>query len=942
MITEQFKAAIKEAGIEPPVEIIADGKIHRFSSNGKKGDLAGWYVFHPDDPAAGQFGCWRSGISQTWHSKSKDEMTPYERAELKRKIEESGRVEMATRKKYQDEAAETARRTWPRFQPAKEDHPYLQRKGIEPHIAKARAGDNALVVPVTSARADGRGVEYIGLQYILPHKDETGRDKYFMPGTVKKGGFCLIAGSLNNSDQLAICEGFSTAATIHEATGLPTFAAFDCGNLEPAAKAISKLRPKASIVIAGDNDQWKGETNPGRDAAELAAMAVNGSWIVPDFSGLDTSSKPTDFNDLATIAGLEVVKMQIDGVVKTDSADRVKKVWTKPVFKKITDISRIVGVLSTLPPLEYERYREPISKKFEVRVTALDDAVKKQRIETAGKEQVFNRQKRIITDKNPSQSSQSSAYDSQTTNNRLTDEPALLTPGSLLVENEEGKLSRLIDSKAAENVSQALKGTVAWDARAASWLLWSDTHWEPLTQSAKAEKIIADAVTLGTDTLGFRPSYLNGITQIITKRDLLPIPKQPEAVVPFANGLLCLRTRKLTPAAPDHALDWCLPHSYHPAADCPTIKAWLRQCVDGDNDTVQLLRAWLAALILEIPLQMFLVFIGPGGSGKSTFEDLASALVGLRNMAISTLRDLEENRFEPAKLYGKRLARINEAGRHGGSLDMLKAVTGGDPVPIERKHVQQAGSFVFRGLVLMATNEDIKSTDNTSGLERRRIMVQFDRRVTPEEKAGWAAKGGPEKVLHSEIPGLINWCLELSPNDIRQAFDKLPRRVMAANLLGMRAGNSVADWLMDNCVPEKGAWTQIGVKKEIRDGGVTAYDHSHDWLYPNYLAWCVESGRNRPLASRSFRAATADIVRTLGHQVEDGKQGGTNKAGISGLRLRGEMEPHHDWLPVSVWREGCDSTVKPENSPEPAYVMDVSYNDQLYMEKTGERDIGYF
>jgi putative DNA primase/helicase len=182
-------------------------------------------------------------------------------------------------------------------------------------------------------------------------------------------------------------------------------------------------------------------------------------------------------------------------------------------------------------------------------------------------------------------------------------------------------------------------------------------------------------VTIGTGDKGFRPSYLNGITQIIQKRALLPIPEQPTSVVPFSNGVLDLNTGELTPATPGRALDWSLPHAYDPRANCPEIKAWLLRTTDDDPETVELLRAWLAALVRGIPLQKFLLLLGRVGTGKGTFQRLAAALVGVSNTAISALRDLEENRFEGAKRVNERLCMINEAGRHGDQLNMLKAIT---------------------------------------------------------------------------------------------------------------------------------------------------------------------------------------------------------------------------------------------------------------------------
>jgi putative DNA primase/helicase len=65
---EQFRAAIHSAGLNPPEVIEPNGKLHRFASNGKPSDDAGWYVFHDDGIPAGAFGDWRDGLSETWRA----------------------------------------------------------------------------------------------------------------------------------------------------------------------------------------------------------------------------------------------------------------------------------------------------------------------------------------------------------------------------------------------------------------------------------------------------------------------------------------------------------------------------------------------------------------------------------------------------------------------------------------------------------------------------------------------------------------------------------------------------------------------------------------------------------------------------------------------------------------------------------------------------------
>ena len=60
---DQFKAAMLEAGIVPPDNIIGDGSLHRFKIDGK---LNGWYILHLDGQAAGILGDWKQGIKERW------------------------------------------------------------------------------------------------------------------------------------------------------------------------------------------------------------------------------------------------------------------------------------------------------------------------------------------------------------------------------------------------------------------------------------------------------------------------------------------------------------------------------------------------------------------------------------------------------------------------------------------------------------------------------------------------------------------------------------------------------------------------------------------------------------------------------------------------------------------------------------------------------------
>ena len=126
----------------------------------------------------------------------------------------------------------------------------------------------------------------------------------------KKGCFHTI-GQIDGV--VYVAEGYATAASVHMATDVPVVVAFDAGNLEPVIEALKSKYPALKITIAADDDRWKPEIgNTGRIKANAAARRFGCTVALPWFK--DTSTKPTDWNDLHVLEGLETVKSQLRGV----------------------------------------------------------------------------------------------------------------------------------------------------------------------------------------------------------------------------------------------------------------------------------------------------------------------------------------------------------------------------------------------------------------------------------------------------------------------------------------------------------------------------------------------------------------------------------------------------------------------------------------------------
>jgi putative DNA primase/helicase len=222
-----------------------------------------------------------------------------------RKLAEAQRAGQAKR------AADEATRAWGKYSTAG-DCDYLAEKGIQAHgvkfthVPEGATHGQSLVIPMTDVQGRIHGLQFI-FPKGHPKRAKTGRNKDFWPAGLAKAGHFHQIGVVR--DLVLVAEGYATAATLFEATGLPVAVAFDAGNLQPVAVALDNRHKNVRILVCADDD-FQTEGNPGVAKAAAAALAVGGAWIAPAFS-VERAAKLTDFNDLAQLEGSAVVSHQI-------------------------------------------------------------------------------------------------------------------------------------------------------------------------------------------------------------------------------------------------------------------------------------------------------------------------------------------------------------------------------------------------------------------------------------------------------------------------------------------------------------------------------------------------------------------------------------------------------------------------------------------------------
>lgn len=249
-------------------EVIEPGRWHRFSTNGKPGDTAGWaYLFA--DARGGVYGCHRQGVSETWSAFDPAKMPRAQRAELARQVVAATAEREARQRRQWADNAQRIARVWGQCVPLIPDDPcalYLRRRGLGGvwpppealrfhralpywHEGEKLGTFAAMVAPIVAS--DGRMVA-LHRTYLTAegHKAPVPSVRKVTTAAGPLPGACI---PLHRPARgcVGIAEGIETALAASCASTLPTVAAYSAGNL-----AAWRWQPGVErLVIFADHDK---------------------------------------------------------------------------------------------------------------------------------------------------------------------------------------------------------------------------------------------------------------------------------------------------------------------------------------------------------------------------------------------------------------------------------------------------------------------------------------------------------------------------------------------------------------------------------------------------------------------------------------------------------------------------------------------------------------
>lgn len=860
----EFRDAIAATGLVPPDDIIDDGKIRRFSSSGRKGDTAGWYILFSDGIPAGKFGCNRNtDIEVTWSQKQTTPLTPEQKRLYATQMREAKAAREAAEAEDRERCAVEAAELWASAVETN-DHPYLARKKItglgvrvidrcEITAADKENGGykqitvrNAILVPLRH----GPGA-LVGLQIIKPDGA-----KFFLNGTPSQGAYHVI-GKPTKQGPVVICEGYATAMSIHLATGYCCVLAISANQILPVSRKIRAALPNAAIFVAADDDAWTirpaghpnaGEPwNPGIEAAQAAAADIQAFVALPVWSG-HRERGHTDFNDLHADEGIEAVK-RCFLTTSPDNGDN------KPGAASDKPLDHAGSVEASVPNNSASR---------DVRASSPQ----------AGKAVVEPDRHEIPVVAGDDQGPDVPEYSYGRADDH--DDDVFIYAATPLLTAQSYQDSLAADSK-----------VLFWRGEFYTWnghrYVVRDKvfiHQELYRFMAACLTIKVDPKTGDKEVTAFSPkrNHIEDVMHALTAVCYVDIDEPPTwiidqhgdvpagEIIAFRNGFLHWPTRRLMKSDPRLFVISALDFDYNPRARSPD--AWLKFLESmwrDDQQSIEGLADMFGYMLTDdTSQQKAFMMIGPPRCGKGTILRVLENLVGPHNRVSPSLASIG-TQFGLQPLVGKRVAMISDA-RLSGKVDQqpivenLLRITGEDALSVPRKYLGDWTGKLSTRFVL-ASNETPGFTDASAALANRFILFKFNTSFLGREDHSLTGR------LLQELPGIVLWALN--------GLDRLQAR---GYLIQPDSSRELADELRETSSPI----SEFVAEKCITNA---IYEVERGELFEAWREWCKSQGIDHPGTMARFGKLLSASVAGIGRSQP--RENGTRRNFYTGIKIRG-------------------------------------------------------
>lgn len=197
----------------------------------------------------------------------------------------------------------------------------------------------------------------------------------------------------------------------------------------------------------------------------------------------------------------------------------------------------------------------------------------------------------------------------------------------------------------------------------------------------------------------------------------------PPIFIPVSNGVYNIETKELLEHSPIYRFRYQLPIEYSPSAECPKISAFFDQIFTTTQR--QTIEEWIGyCFYRNYMYKKAVIIVGEGDTGKTTFLELITKLIGDQNKSGVSLHKITSDKFSSAQLYEKHINIFDELSADDvHDTANFKIATGGGSIMGEHKFGEQF-SFKNFSKLTFACNKipDVKDMNDEAYFNRWMII----------------------------------------------------------------------------------------------------------------------------------------------------------------------------------------------------------------------------
>jgi len=292
----------------------------------------------------------------------------------------------------------------------------------------------------------------------------------------------------------------------------------------------------------------------------------------------------------------------------------------------------------------------------------------------------------------------------------------------------------------------------------------------------------------------------------------------PVDLIVFENGILECNHNILKPPTPKYFSFTALPYPWEKAKKPEVWLNFLNDVFNKDPERIRLLQQWFGYnLVPDMGLERLMVFVGRPRSGKGTVISALTAMLGSEQVASISFAEIC-GPFGLQPLIGKLAAllsdaRISRRVDAGQALERILAITGRDPVSINRKCLAALPNIQLKCRFTIAVNVLPSLPDHAQALESRLALLHFPNSYVGREDRSLKRK------IQAEAQGICMWALD-GLRDLREEKDLIIPTSSEPIINEFRAVTTPASSFINECC-------------EIGNGTADVND-----LYEAWRGWC--------------------------------------------------------------------------------------------------------